>query len=227
MTAVTFSSHSACTSGQHSTQHMPTASSASKTVSSPRSRSSIAAADSDSTPLRDHLGPTTSSSTANGSSVAMPSRLGSSGPTYAARAPEFAKGRPRTATDERESVDLDRRPLTAPGVKLQIPSASSRDDSDHDRPKRVISKPPLLRSKSEHIVRRDDADQTDEEIYEWGARHGFEDHYQSEDIISQLANVSYIVSRAPCVPLPRITYYSSQPCISVALLVRGYLPILL
>lgn len=32
---------------------------------------------------------------------------------------------------------------------------------------------------------------TEDDIPEWGARHGFEDHYQSEDIISQLANVSF------------------------------------
>ncbi|KAK3372028.1 hypothetical protein B0H63DRAFT_286514 [Podospora didyma] len=57
------------------------------------------------------------------------------------------------------------------------------------------SKPPLIRSKSEHVVRHelphDEADAPDyqEVVYEWGARHGFEDHYQSEDIISQLANV--------------------------------------
>jgi hypothetical protein len=36
----------------------------------------------------------------------------------------------------------------------------------------------------------DESNHTDDEHYEWGARHGFEDHYQSEDIISQLANVS-------------------------------------
>ena len=35
----------------------------------------------------------------------------------------------------------------------------------------------------------------DEEIPEWGARHGFEDHYQS-DIVSQLANVRFPRLRA-------------------------------
>jgi regulator-associated protein of mTOR len=33
-------------------------------------------------------------------------------------------------------------------------------------------------------------DEADEEFYDLGARHGFEDHYLSEDIIAQLANVS-------------------------------------
>ena len=133
----------------------------------------------------------------------MTSRLGPGGPIYAARDSEPVNGRPRTATEERETVDLDRRPLTAPGNKHNISLEIPQDDSDHDRPsRRVVSKPPLLRSKSEHIVRREDADQTDEEIYEWGARHGFEDHYQSEDIISQLANVSGVsVFSMPYVPI--------------------------
>jgi regulator-associated protein of mTOR len=29
-----------------------------------------------------------------------------------------------------------------------------------------------------------------EEVPDWGARHGFEDHYQSEHMISELADVS-------------------------------------
>lgn len=65
----------------------------------------------------------------------------------------------------------------------------NHDDSDRDEPKRP-AKPQLQRSRSEHGLRHEDTDQTDDEMYEWGARHGFEDHYQSEDIISQLANVS-------------------------------------
>ncbi|KAI5867586.1 raptor N-terminal caspase like domain-containing protein [Durotheca rogersii] len=121
----------------------------------------------------------------------MPSRLDSGGPTYAARPSESTNGRPHTATDEREPVDLDRRPLTAPGNKHNISLIISQDDSDPDPPKRA-SRPQLLRSKSEYTVRREDSEQADEEIPEWGARHGFEDHYQSEDIISQLASNWYM-----------------------------------
>jgi len=73
--------------------------------------------------------------------------------------------------------------------KKHLAIITSYDDSDHDRPKRP-SRAPLLRSQSEHMVRHEEPDFTDDEIHEWGARHGFEDHYQSEDIISQLANVS-------------------------------------
>ncbi|KAI1140845.1 raptor N-terminal caspase like domain-containing protein [Hypoxylon sp. FL0543] len=192
MTAVTISPHSAYTTGQYPPHHMSTASSASKTVSSSQHRPHNLATESHSSPLRDSSNSAASTSTANGASAAMPSRLGTSGPTYAARAPEPVKGRPRTATEEREVVDLEQRPLTAPGNKQNGTSTNSQDDSDHDRPRRVISKPPLLRSKSEHIVRREDTEQPDEEIYEWGARHGFEDHYQSEDIISQLASNWYM-----------------------------------
>ncbi|KAI8966093.1 raptor N-terminal caspase like domain-containing protein [Daldinia sp. FL1419] len=200
MTAVTFSSHSAYTSGQHGqhpSHHMPAASSTSstsRTASSSHSRPNNLTADSTSTPLRDHqqLNVVTDIPAVNGTSTTMPSRLGSNGPTYAVRPPELPKGRPRTATDEREPVEFDRRPLTAPGNKAGSTPTTSREDSDQTQPRRTVSKPPLLRSKSEHIVRREDTDQPDEEIYEWGARHGFEDHYQSEDIISQLANNWYM-----------------------------------
>ncbi|KAI1654094.1 raptor N-terminal caspase like domain-containing protein [Daldinia decipiens] len=202
MTAVTVSSHSAYTSGQHPSHHMPTASSASstsRTASSSHSRPNTLntlTADSNPTPLRDHqqlnLVTNLPLVNVNGTSTIMPSRLGSNGPTYAIRSPELPKGRPRTATDEREPVDFGRRPLTAPGNKADPRPSNSHDDSDHNQPRLTVSKPPLLRSKSEHIVRHEDADQADEEIYEWGARHGFEDHYQSEDIISQLANNWYM-----------------------------------
>ncbi|KAI1449068.1 raptor N-terminal caspase like domain-containing protein [Annulohypoxylon stygium] len=180
MTAVTFSSRSAYTSGQHPSHQIPA-------ISSPHSRHNLLTTDSNPTSLRDYSNSTNPPVT-NGASINMPSRLGPGGPMYAARDSELVNGRPRTATEERETVDLDRRPLTAPGNKHNISIEIPQDDSDHDRPsRRVVSKPPLLRSKSEHIVRREDADQADEEIYEWGERHGFEDHYQSEDIISQLA----------------------------------------
>ncbi|KAJ8124966.1 hypothetical protein O1611_g8674 [Lasiodiplodia mahajangana] len=60
----------------------------------------------------------------------------------------------------------------------------------HERPQRP--KPPLLRSKSDYAARRDDPEAGEDEIYEWGARHGFEDHYQSQDVISKLANNWYM-----------------------------------
>ncbi|KAI1466508.1 raptor N-terminal caspase like domain-containing protein [Daldinia caldariorum] len=200
MTAVTFSSHSAYTSGQHPSHHMATTSSASsesptsKPVSQAHSRPDTMTVDSNPTQSRNHqqLSLMTDVPAVNGTSATMPSRLGSNGPTYAVQPPELPKGRPRTATDEREPVDFGRRPLTAPGNNADPPPSNSHNDLENNQPRRAVSKPPLLRSKSEHIVRREDVDQADEEIYEWGARHGFEDHYQSEDIISQLANNWYM-----------------------------------
>jgi regulatory associated protein of mTOR len=86
-----------------------------------------------------------------------------------------------------------RRPSSAPGSKNNL--VSTFEQIEHQEPERVkhAVKPLLLRSRSEHGLRSDDTDHTDDEIYEWGARHGFEDHYQSEDIISHLANVSHEV----------------------------------
>jgi regulator-associated protein of mTOR len=69
---------------------------------------------------------------------------------------------------------------------------SSQDESEPDRrPRRP--KPLLQRAKSDFGPRaergEDPESQTEEEIQDWGARHGFEDHYES-DYVSQLANVS-------------------------------------
>ncbi|KAI1090033.1 raptor N-terminal caspase like domain-containing protein [Rostrohypoxylon terebratum] len=181
MTAVTFSSHSAYTSGQHPSHQIPT-------ISSPHSRHNLLTTDPNPTSLRDYSNSSTNPPITDGASINMTSRLGPGDPIYAARDSEPVNGRPRTATEERETVDLDRRPLTAPGNKHNISLEIPQDDSDHDRPnRRLMNKPLLIRSKSEYTGRREGADQVDEEFCEWGARHGFEDHYQSEDIISQLA----------------------------------------
>lgn len=89
-----------------------------------------------------------------------------------------------------------RRPSSAPGDEQGGPSnnrAERRvgDDGNHTAVARP-AKPPLLRSKSEHADLRyhETDDEVEEEHYDLGARHGFEDHYLSEDIIAQLANVS-------------------------------------
>ncbi|KAL2019584.1 hypothetical protein VTK56DRAFT_9481 [Thermocarpiscus australiensis] len=85
-----------------------------------------------------------------------------------------------------------RRPSSAPGDKQGGPSTDGGHSDDEVSSAVARPKPPLLRSKSEHGLRHDDPDDVDEGHYEWGARHGFEDHYQSEDIISQLANNWYM-----------------------------------
>ncbi|SPN99807.1 related to raptor, a binding partner of target of rapamycin (TOR) [Cephalotrichum gorgonifer] len=92
----------------------------------------------------------------------------------------------------------DARPSTAPGNRNGLrpsfhPSPTEPAPSLQASPSNR-QKPNLLRSKTEHVPRNDnqDLDEDDEEIYNWGARHGFEDHYQSEDIISQLASGWYM-----------------------------------
>ena len=110
---------------------------------------------------------------------------------------------PTTTTNGTGSSAQDaaaRRPSSAPGSKnnlvATLEQAERQDLVTAKRPR----KPLLVRSKSEHVgLRADDADHSDDEILEWGARHGFEDHYQSEDIISHLANVSAF---GPCSRYP-------------------------
>jgi regulator-associated protein of mTOR len=104
------------------------------------------------------------------------------------RARTIASG--RSTYDASVNGDDDARPSSAPGQRNGMPSAQTRDDMNPPRANRP-AKPLLLRSKSDYAHRAmDEAEPLDDEILEWGARHGFEDHYQSEDIISQLANVS-------------------------------------
>ncbi|KAK2591908.1 Target of rapamycin complex 1 subunit kog1 [Conoideocrella luteorostrata] len=83
------------------------------------------------------------------------------------------------------------RPSSAPGRNNDAVSTETRDDFEHDRRKRPV-KPQLQRSKSDYTARAVEDSDTEEEIREWGARHGFEDHYQSEHIISQLASNWYM-----------------------------------
>jgi len=92
------------------------------------------------------------------------------------------------------------RPSSAPGSRngfVRPSQSSSRADSinsTQSSPKARPVKPHLLRSKSEHVLRNDDKalEDSDDEVYNWGARHGFESHYQSEDVITQLASVRIV-----------------------------------
>jgi regulator-associated protein of mTOR len=96
-----------------------------------------------------------------------------------------------TSNDATRSDDDDQRPLSAPNRRNGSIALETRDDIEHHQKTRP-SKPILLRSKSDYAPRpMEDPEPTEDDIPEWGARHGFEDHYQSEDIISQLANVSF------------------------------------
>lgn len=67
------------------------------------------------------------------------------------------------------------------------------DSSDADASELIVrsGKPPLLRSRSEHGLRLQESDDVEEDpIDDHGPRHGFEDHYESQEFVSQLANVS-------------------------------------
>lgn len=114
---------------------------------------------------------------------------------------EASRGEPPSPSPIVHNGRPDMRPSTAtgngddPGRPAHHLSRAGSIASIQPSPSPSIRpKPNLLRSKSDHVARTDDQDldQDDEEIYNWGARHGFEDHYQSEDIISQLANVSVL-----------------------------------
>ncbi|TVY80319.1 Target of rapamycin complex 1 subunit mip1 [Lachnellula suecica] len=98
-----------------------------------------------------------------------------------------APGSGEQIRDRRSS--LQTRPTSAPGA-----NDSSPDDSEIDRAKRR-PKPILVRSKSDFGVRREEVDSAaDEDWQGWGARHGFEDHYASEEYVSQLANCTSRIS---------------------------------
>ncbi|GAP87222.1 putative regulatory associated protein-mTOR [Rosellinia necatrix] len=89
-----------------------------------------------------------------------------------------------------DSSDSERRAIERAPNQKKLSIITSQDDGAHGRSQRP--KPPLLRSKSDYAVRRDEPEPPEDEAREWGARHGFEDHYQSEDIISQLASNWYM-----------------------------------
>lgn len=108
--------------------------------------------------------------------------------------------------NEDEQSDADRRPSSAPGYKNRntLSVVTSHEGSSQDRSRRP-QKPPLLRSKSEHIMRQEEpVTSPDEEIHGWGARHGFEDHYQS-DFVSQLAIVRLVFLHCLLSSFPLVT----------------------
>ncbi len=148
------------------------------------------------------------SASALASAPAVPSGSGSgTGPqpngSVRAASPNIASPRlgPPAAPRRRKTSPApssSRRPSSAPGDNQAGPSINGAERELQDEHDRTAvgrpAKPPLLRSKSEHVgLRYDDTDdEVDEEHYDFGARHGFEDHYLSEDVIAQLANVSAV-----------------------------------
>jgi regulatory associated protein of mTOR len=115
-----------------------------------------------------------------------PSSVSPSGANGVSDASEHIKGR-------RQSDQT--RPTSAPGgPAAALVSASQRDTATDDSEREMIAKRPksfLHRSKSDFGPRGDESDSQrhDSDNQDWGARHGFEDHYASEEYVSQLANV--------------------------------------
>lgn len=139
-------------------------------------------------------------------SAARPSSGAGSLTTLAADPPESQtkSSAPRPQTENglprRNSTSNHKRPSSAPGDDNKpngTNGADQRPSAAAGRP----AKPPLMRSRSEHPslqprpLRLDTSaesladDQTIAAVEDFGTRHGFDGHYQSEDIISQLANV--------------------------------------
>jgi regulator-associated protein of mTOR len=88
------------------------------------------------------------------------------------------------------------RPTSAPGqngrsgTPLYRGGAQDDTDTDREQPLTRRPKPLLLRAKSDLGPRGESPlDSPDRDSQDWGARHGFEDHYASEEYVSQLANV--------------------------------------
>lgn len=115
-------------------------------------------------------------------------------PKSTAPRPQTENGHPR-----RNSTSNHKRPSSAPGDDNNKPNGAHASEPPQapDRPR----KPPLMRSKSDHPSRALHVDtstdssndeQTIAAAEDFGTRHGFDGHYQSEDIISQLANGWYM-----------------------------------
>ena len=78
------------------------------------------------------------------------------------------------------------RPNSAPRTAAD----SSQDDSEIDKSRRKPRPRPPLRSKSDFGPRGEEVESPEAEDWQgWGARHGFEGNYISEEYVSQLANV--------------------------------------
>lgn len=109
----------------------------------------------------------------------------------------ISNGSTNGAASSRDTKQTDQnRPTSAPGGKISSSDNFNQRDSTNDDSDREVARrrpqPFLHRSKSDFGPRGDDSDtqRHDSDNKDWGARHGFEDHYASEEYVSQLANVS-------------------------------------
>ncbi|CZT45694.1 related to raptor, a binding partner of target of rapamycin (TOR) [Rhynchosporium secalis] len=86
-----------------------------------------------------------------------------------------------------QRASLQSRPTSAPNGAAESLQEESGTEIVRRRPK-----PLLQRSKSDYGPRGEDQESAEEDVQDWGARHGFEDHYASEEYVSQLANNWYM-----------------------------------
>lgn len=105
--------------------------------------------------------------------------------------PQANSSRMRVAMQNGESPAVTSAQYARPTTSAGLTADSSQDDSEPDR----IARRPnslLRRSRSDFGPRGEeeaDADAEDD-IQDWGERHGFGTNYASEEYVSQLANVS-------------------------------------
>lgn len=90
----------------------------------------------------------------------------------------------------------DKRPSTAPGDDQGNPTAAGfSDHRDADVEAGRAKRPPrplVLRTRSEFGIRTSDPEESEGEIQRWGTRHGFEEHYESQQFMDKLANVGLV-----------------------------------
>lgn len=102
--------------------------------------------------------------------------------------PHVNSGRIHTMA-QNGSTPASTRPPTSAGV-AGVTAESSQEDSEPDKIRRRPT-PLLQRSKSDFGPRGEDIDTNmEDDVQDWGERHGFGTNYASEEYVSQLANVS-------------------------------------
>lgn len=120
----------------------------------------------------------------------------------------LSNGTASASTNTRESASAKNGlPLNGNAVlsnsqnsRIPPPNGTGLDGSVESRRIDENSRPAIRRSKShvdggvnsrEHEIALRNGDIVPDESKDWGARHGFEEHYESEEYVAQLANVSH------------------------------------
>jgi regulator-associated protein of mTOR len=190
---------------QFSPRQTPHSSKPSSTSQSPRSQTNISP-----TPVQTQHRDVAGGASSNGGPSIMNTRAVARGETSRAvmangiqtvgQDPAIRPSTANIATDRTQANDPSQpdynRPTSAPGRRADSvssfnPKESGNEESDNQvmrrRPKHLFH-----RSKSDFGPRGDDSDSPrhDSDNPEWGARHGFEDHYASEDFLQHLTIVS-------------------------------------